>query len=347
MTGTTHSIPRTVFSLDDCGTEDRYSVWRESIACIFDVDVDRDTRREAFTAEIDAKNLGTLLVGQTRTVAQSWQRTASTIARDGMDHYMIQIYRQGRVRWSEGTQDHELAENDLIVYDLSREIATATTDMTNISLILPRGVLQDQIAAPDDQHMRVLSSREPMVALLRDHLVSLDRQAPRMTVQQGLEAGQVTTALTAACLNGAAGDTRASRRGMAVAQMIRIRRHIEANLADPAMTAASIARACGVSRSKLYQIFEPFDGVGAYVRDLRLRRALRLLAATDASAMPISEVALSCGYQNFAAFSRAFKDRFGVQPRDARSMSRDGHQRDIALLPVDRRYEEWLTYLTF
>lgn len=54
---------------------------------------------------------------------------------------------------------------------------------------------------------------------------------------------------------------------------------------------------------------------GKVYRHLRLSKAAQLV---DSTRMPISEIALRCGYDNPSAFTRAFKDRYGWAPRDQR-----------------------------
>ena len=51
-----------------------------------------------------------------------------------------------------------------------------------------------------------------------------------------------------------------------------------------------------------------------YVWSLRLEHAARLLA--DAPRSPIAEVAFQCGFANAAHFSRAFKERYAMTPRE-------------------------------
>ncbi len=49
----------------------------------------------------------------------------------------------------------------------------------------------------------------------------------------------------------------------------------------------------------------------AFLRDLRLRRAARLLAETD---LPVKTVAGRVGFASRSHFSRAFKASFGADP---------------------------------
>lgn len=79
------------------------------------------------------------------------------------------------------------------------------------------------------------------------------------------------------------------------------------------LTLDAIARACGLNRAKLTMGFrELFDqSVAEMIADARLREAGRLLRNTS---MPISSVGYEVGYNNNAAFTRAFTRYFGTTP---------------------------------
>lgn len=78
-----------------------------------------------------------------------------------------------------------------------------------------------------------------------------------------------------------------------------------------------LARMVGLSRFYLSRIFPLQTGysISAYVRGRRLTEAARVLAggATD-----ILSVALEAGYGSHEAFTRAFRDQFGVTPEEVR-----------------------------
>ena len=247
--------------------------------------------------------------------------------------------------WSTRTGDRNIPENGLVVFDLAQPVTVTTKDFSNLSLIIPRQMLEPQLKSGDNQHLRVLDGREPMVDLLRDHMASLKRLAHRMTLGQANEVSPSTVGLAAACLNGALDDRPEQATGVGIAQLARLRRLIEANLSNPELTASWLAKHGGVSRSKLYTLFEPFDGVVTYVRERRLRRALLQLAGRPDAPAPISRVAADAGYASEAAFTRAFTARYGVTPSEVR---RSGKIADKASDPaegLDRRYEDWLLHL--
>jgi AraC-like DNA-binding protein len=268
------------------------------------------------------------------------------MARDGMDHFMIQLFERGDMRWSTPTGDRTLPENGLVVFDLAQPVTSITEDFTNLSLIVPRQMLEPQLKAAGAQHLRTLDGREPMVALLRDHMVSLKRLAHQMTDTQAGEIAPSTVGLAAACLNGALDDRPEQASGLATAQLARLRRLIEANLSNPELSAAWVARHGGVSRSKLYALFEPFDGVATYIRERRLRRALLQLAGGVERSVPIYRIAAEAGYLSEAAFTRAFTARYGASPREIRQRGDLALARPQNDAGLDRRYEDWLRHLS-
>ncbi|WP_282610712.1 AraC family transcriptional regulator [Pelagibius sp. Alg239-R121] len=83
-----------------------------------------------------------------------------------------------------------------------------------------------------------------------------------------------------------------------------------------------VAQACGVSRFHLSRVFQSVSGrsVMAYARARRLSEAARLLVG---GADDILSVALDAGYGSHEAFTRAFRELFGITPealRAARSL---------------------------
>ena len=91
---------------------------------------------------------------------------------------------------------------------------------------------------------------------------------------------------------------------------------IEAHLGDDA-SLGEIASTSGVSRYQLLRAFGSATGhsVMRYLRGRRLSEAARVLAA---GAPDILSVALDAGYGSHEAFTRAFRDQFGLTPEAVR-----------------------------
>src|SRR6478609_6284679 len=96
--------------------------------------------------------------------------------------------------------------------------------------------------------------------------------------------------------------------------------YIESHLAEP-LTLDDVAGIAGVSRFHLVRAFAAATGfsVMRYVRARRLTRAAQALAA---GAPDILSLALEADYSSHEAFTRAFRDHFGVTPEIVRSSTR-------------------------
>ena len=104
-------------------------------------------------------------------------------------------------------------------------------------------------------------------------------------------------------------------------------RHIEALLADPMLDVAMLARAIGVSRSRLYDAFMAFGGVASAIRDARLDRARLCLTAPENRHRTLEDIARICGFIEYSTFTRAFRRRFGMSPSVAREQAADAASR--------------------
>ena len=83
----------------------------------------------------------------------------------------------------------------------------------------------------------------------------------------------------------------------------------------------ALARAVGSNKRRLGEAFRAQTGttVFDYLREMRLREAHRQLAET---LLDIQTIAQDVGYSSGANFSTAFRDRFGLSPRQFRQVTR-------------------------
>lgn len=100
----------------------------------------------------------------------------------------------------------------------------------------------------------------------------------------------------------------------------RARTHIENNV-ERHVSTDEICRIACASPSKLTRLFKQAEGMTPqeYARSVRMDRACRMLEETD---IPLSDVAKKLGFARQGSFSEAFKERFGVTPREFRARRR-------------------------
>ncbi|MFP4262836.1 MAG: GlxA family transcriptional regulator [Halomonas sp.] len=101
---------------------------------------------------------------------------------------------------------------------------------------------------------------------------------------------------------------------------------MEANLQEP-LALDELARYAGLSRRQLERLFQRYVGCPPlkYYLELRLARARLLLQQTH---MPITEVALACGFVSAPHFTKCYHDHFGHSPSGERKR-RQQRQADL------------------
>jgi AraC family transcriptional regulator len=90
------------------------------------------------------------------------------------------------------------------------------------------------------------------------------------------------------------------------------------NHLDEELPLEKLARIAHFSPFHFHRIFKALvgEGVREHVKRLRLERAALLLKSTDHTVL---QIALEAGYQAHEAFSRAFRDLFGISPSELRA----------------------------
>lgn len=91
---------------------------------------------------------------------------------------------------------------------------------------------------------------------------------------------------------------------------------MQANIEEP-LTTDEIAQLAGISRRQLERLFRQYLNAmpAKYYLNLRLAKARTQLQRSSQSVVQIS---LACGFASAAHFSNAYRERFGVTPREDR-----------------------------
>ena len=98
-----------------------------------------------------------------------------------------------------------------------------------------------------------------------------------------------------------------------------VMKYIRVHINEP-LDRETLAAVAGFSVPHFHRVFTAHVGESAisYVRRLRLGRAARKLRM---GAVDITEVSLAAGYDSHAAFSKAFKQQFGLSPSEFRQLN--------------------------
>ena len=259
-------------------------------------------------------NLDRMLFFDHAACAHSAERTLSQIVAQGIDHIFIGLQTSGVTRLTHANGSSVARVGDFFILDLAQRFESETDGMAAIHVCVPRRRLESQIGKLSARHMQVLSSNSnPLLKLTADHLLNMRACLRRADAEQR---SSLTSAALAIC-NAAFAQGEGESSDHPVVAAIEIRQFIEDNIDRQDLGIELLGARFGLSRTPLYRLFETDGGVANYIRNRRLARAMRILARVEGGPRQrVSAVAYACGYESEKIFSRAFRRRYGVNPRD-------------------------------
>ncbi len=302
----------------------------------------------AFSGEIEGYLLDDIVFSRAQASQQKFDRASAKIARDGLDHYMIELFFEGHTEMTVGRRVLRNRPGQIVGFDLGDVMDSFNSVFDVLCVFVPRARLSPLLARPDSINGVMPSVEDGPGFLLAKYLRTLYQVAPTLTPAEGATAARALLELTASAFNKASAGARADDIVAQPSQLLRAQFYIRENLASADLTSERIALGVGISRTALYKLFEPAGGVANYVRELRLRKCFRDLASSRHSGAQIAEIAYRWGFSDPAVFARAFRRRFGRSPSEAREVTHTYVRRDRQAIDPragNRLHEEWIATL--
>lgn len=337
-------IATSIFDTQSFAPRHRLRRWQQSIGVIFDPSLDDRADPKAFRARVEAAMLGQVIVGHLASQTQRFVRPKHKITADGLDCYMVQVFLKGHCEVQDGRHIRAVRPGDIYIIDAAAPLDAIDYGFTHLTVLIPRDLISRFLIRPDGHHRRIIPAETPLAKLLYQFICSVHANSGGMSVDDGMAAVAAVLSLTQSLLNARLPEAPVHLDDEAVnlAARAAITDFIEANLSDPDLGPSQLMAALGVSRTRLYQLFEPYGGVTAEVRRRRLRRSLQDLFDRSHGTMRMAEIAYRWGFGSETHYIRAFKRRYDMTPGEARQA------RAVMLSPGGQRphdYERWITGL--
>jgi AraC family transcriptional activator of tynA and feaB len=185
-----------------------------------------------------------------------------------------------------------------------------------VFLQMPRYAVLSRHDGLERRTAQAFDTREPGAAFLRNVLTSLIDAAPILEPEQRAAAlASVVHMLGVPRLPGAA--ILPGRNAERIAATLAF---IDAELADPTLTAQRVASAQRLSRRRLDQILAAQGtSLSALIWARRLAQAASALLDPRFANKTVTQIAFGVGFEDTAHFTRAFKRRYEYTPREWRN----------------------------
>ncbi|MCH1987402.1 helix-turn-helix transcriptional regulator [Achromobacter xylosoxidans] len=303
--------------------ERRLLAWRDQVGHVVDVLPDRDALRQPFNASIDRYRIGRLMFTDCRSDALRLERSLVRISRDNIRDFAFHVFLEGGVddvtlRNAPRPPDARGAARVLAV-DLGQPVRLWRHACRMLTFFVPAELVQEVFPDPQAIHGRTLHDGMPLLPLAIGQVAALGQTMRGLDARQA-QADIITCVrlLLAAFGKDArlAGNARAAGRAAMVAE---VRRYVQANLHQAGLTPESVIQALRLPRPTVYRLFQHEGGLGAYIRQLRLRLAAEELARYPH--LTVMEIAYGLGFGSASDFARAFRRAYDMPPQEFREQS--------------------------
>lgn len=297
----------------------QFAYWREAVCETFlRLQVERENQA-CFRGEITSSKLGVVKLHRVNAQPLAVSLTSRDLRYRDRDCLYVnfqtvgesQVRQNGRYSRVQAGQWYVLDGMAPFELEYSRDFATLNFEM-------PREVFRARIGDEAAVAGSVFGVSGGAERFLRDVAHSLSVEAAHFSDEQAVGASSLFLDM----LNLALLRPQSDMTGSGSSRRLKVERFIRQNLENPTLSAVAIAKGCNMSLRTLHSTFaNSGETIMQYVRGCRMRSAAHLLS-TEAKDRSITEIAYETGFKDSASFSRAFRQNFGVTPREYRSGGR-------------------------
>lgn len=251
-----------------------------------------------------------------RTPRVRYRRTSQHMRQDGIDSYIFLISDEGMADVSVDAGRATVGPGHGALVATTRPFDVTHTPYARLRAItIERSTIQQRLSTVSDSLMPV-DLMSGLGGVVQDVLDSTSRVADQLSPHEFDAVIDRLVELVCVLVG-----TEMAHPGDHFAEIeAAIRRYVRGNVHDPNLNSEMIAGALGWS---VRQIQVALQRSGTTSRQLikqeRLSLAHERLSNPVYRRMPITELAHRCGFSSPARFSTAFKQRFGLTPRELRA----------------------------
>jgi AraC-like DNA-binding protein len=277
---------------------------------------------DRFSARMWGDELSSIGLFRLATAPNTMTRTAKQIAAGDPECLHVKVLLRGRMHAAQGHRSDVLGPGDMTMYDTSQPaVFRADESFEAIVLRLPKETL--------GAHSAKMAAH---TALRIPGSCGLPRLAAQFFcgVAAGLADGTIARTdanmaeriidLVRGVYTDRIDSAQPTRLRSRTELLLHAKAYVEANLSDPSLGPAEIARACSISTRYLHRLFEQ-EGqtVCEWIRTERLHRCRHDLLDPAFADHTIFAIATRWGLPNLPHFSRLFRNAYGRSPREFRA----------------------------
>jgi AraC-like DNA-binding protein len=309
-----------VFDTKLLAAAQRRQAWRDAICEIYlQVDCVADKQND-YAGFVREARLGAVTLTDTLLSPQSIHRQARHIGHFDKDCYYLGIEHIGEVDIRQAGSSFLLGRGIGALYYANEPYSLrCNVKSRQFWVELPRQAFDRRFDTGRPPLLTHLHLGRGLGRVAAEFCATLAEEGEHIDEASRGQLGEQFMDILALALLGEPDRQAADENSVQRARLHSVKAYIEANLGDPNLSLATIARQNGISLRYLHQLFRLTDmSVSEWLRLRRLQRCCDLLASPRNADKSITEIAYSMGFSSSSHFSNLFRAQFNVRPSDVR-----------------------------
>jgi len=317
-------MPDTEFAISAGAGPGRRAAWRAALSDAFGPFEVHHGDAGDFAGHLRYVRRASLQFNDLHYQGQKLERTAGNVSRLDQEFYTFGLPLAGPLAVRQRGREFQVEPGCVYLMNQSlpyQATAQGAAGYRSLSVSFPRSALAQRDSRVGAFHKLRVDDGSPRGALLASYMEHLFSGIGSWSDAEVAELGERLIDLIVLFLvQPGQGQASEADSSVTVAHRQRALAYIRQHLADPALSPQRVAQGCGVSVAYLHRILRA-GGLTAesFIFEQRLERCRELLLSPRHRHRSIAELAYQAGFAHPSHFSRMFKRRFGMTPRDLRA----------------------------
>lgn len=298
--------------------------WHEAIGhAYFPLDL-TFRQPERFDGEVTMWQLGSVSLSRLTSDAILYRRLPRHLAAQGPAEFLVTVPAKSEVRFRQCGKDVRANPGGFFLERSHEPYEFSHAEAADLWVMkVTADMLGGRVRAPDRFCSLEFDATNGANGLFVDMLHLVPGRYDAMSEEVRATVGRQLVDLLALALQSDERVLTSGASSVRAAHLARIEAFVNRHIDDPGLGPDEVAAGCGISVRYLHELLRDTNQtLGQWIRDRRLQAAQEDFA-NPADSRSIGEIAYARGFADQAQFSRAFRARFGLTPKEMRA----GHRR--------------------
>lgn len=294
--------------------------WHEAIGQAY-FPLDLSFRRpEAFDGELTMWQLGEVSLSRLTSDALMYRRLPKHLQVQGPEEFLVTLPAKSELLFAQGGREVRANPGAFFIERSHEPYEFSHAEPADLWVMkLSLAMLGGRVRAPDRFCSLQFDATNGANGLFVDMVHLIPQRYDAMSEEARSIVGRQLADLLALALQS---DERVLSSGgstVRMAHLARIESFVRRHIDNPDLGPDEVAAGCGVSVRYLHELLRDTNQtLGSWIRDQRLAAAREDLG-NPRDKRAIGEIAYARGFADQAQFSRAFRARYGITPKEARA----------------------------